>query len=369
MHVRSLSLEQFRSYERAEVRFGPALTVLEGRNAAGKTNLLEALWLLSGARSLRASRDDQVVRTGAPSARLVGAFTAGQRARELVLFIERGPTTRKRWRLQRAPATRSPPWQENFRACCFGLTTSTSSRAPAATAAPTSTSSWCGVRVAQAALVRRVEQVLAQRRAALELLQQGGSADLASLDEQLVQEGAALGAIRRALVGALAPVVHAVHAAVAGSATHVDLALTNPADPGGTAQTAAALAASYRAALAELHAQEVASGRNLVGPQRDDLSISIGGRLLRDFGSRGEWRTAVVALKLAELEHLARVRTERPVLLLDDVLSELDQPRRRALEAWLTKQQTILATTDRHELSGTLLADATVLTGGGPRAT
>lgn len=362
MHVTNLSLEQFRSYARAELRPGDGLTVLEGRNAAGKTNLLEALWMLGGAKSPRAGRDDQVVRDGAPAARLACRFASEGRERELVLLVEHGHTTRKRWRLQRAPTTTAEVLGELsvvlFRPDDLDLLSRSASYRR----------TYLDQLLARgsrehAQLIRRVEQVLTQRRAALEVAQQGGSVDLDSLDEQLARHGGALAALRRELVAALVPIVSDVHATVAGGAD-VSLQLSNAslglsaADVG---QDAGAISDAFRGALADSRQHEVAAGRNLVGPQRDDLEVSVNGRALREFGSRGEWRTAVVALKLAELEHLSAARTERPILLLDDVLSELDAARRLALEPWFAKQQTILATTDRHELSAETLEQATVL--------
>lgn len=364
MRIVSLKLEHFRSYERAELRFGAGggLTVLEGPNAAGKTNLLEAIWMLSGARSPRTSRDDQVVRDGADAARLACRFTseaaAAGRERELVLLVERGRTTRKHWRLERVPKTTASIIGELtvvlFRPDDLDLLSRSSSYRRTYLDQLLSRSSR-----EQAGLVRRVEQVLAQRRAALEALQQGLSADIESLNEQLVRDGAALAAARRSLLAAMQPTLQRVHTSVAGNDVALSVRIANPHIPAGT-DDLQSIRQAFNAALAAEHAPEVSSGRNLVGPQRDDIEVYVRGRPLRDFGSRGEWRTAVVALKLAELEHLASVRGERPILLLDDVLSELDADRRRTLEPWFGQQQTVLATTDRHELSNDLLHTASV---------
>jgi DNA replication and repair protein RecF len=148
---------------------------------------------------------------------------------------------------------------------------------------------------------------------------------------------------------------------VAGDDVELQAVIANPhvaVDVRGVAD----ITQSFRGTLAAVRDQEVAAARNLVGPQRDDLELTVHGRPLREFGSRGEWRTAVVALKLAELEHLAEACGERPVLLLDDVLSELDAERRRLLEPWFTQQQTVFATTDRNELSRAVLEHAAVRT-------
>lgn len=366
MRIASLKLEHFRSYQTAELQLGAdgGLTVLEGANAAGKTNLLEAIWMMSGARSPRTSRDDQVVQEGAEAARLACRFTSEAegtgRERELVLMIERGRTTRKRWKLERVPKTTSGVIGELvvvlFRPDDLDLLSRSSSYRRTYLDQLLSRSSR-----EQATLVRRVEQVLTQRRAALEALQQGLSTDIESLNEQLVRDGAALAAARRALLAQMLPTLRQVHTSVAGSSVALDVRIANPHVPAGT-DSLAALKDAFRSALEDQHAQEVASGRNLVGPQRDDLEIHVRGRALRDFGSRGEWRTAVVALKLAELEHLAAARGERPILLLDDVLSELDAERRKTLEPWFALQQTVFATTDRHELSDAVLRTATLRT-------
>lgn len=364
MRVYRLTLEHFRNYRQATLQLGEGLTILEGRNAAGKTNLLEALWMLGGAKSPRASREDQVVRIGADAGRLSGTFQsstgdAAGRERELVLFIERGPVTRKRWRLQRVPKKTSEVVGAVsvvlFRPDDLDLLSRSSSYRRTYLDQLLARSG-----VEHASLIHRVEHVLTQRRAALEALQQGQSTDLTSLDEQLLRDGAELAARRQQLVDQLASVVARVHTTVAADDTTLEIQVENPAVPR-AARGSLAIARAYRAALAQLKTQEVAAGRNLVGPQRDDLLVTLGGRALREFGSRGEWRSAVIALKLAELEYLTAKRGERPLLLLDDVLSELDQQRRVALEEWFSKQQTVLATTNRHELSDASLKHATLM--------
>ena len=347
MRLVSLKLEQFRNYGCAEVTLENGLTVLEGRNGTGKTNFLEALWLLSGARSVRASRDDQLIKKGAPLARLAAEFKDQERQREIILLIERGLVTRKRWRLERAPHI-SKEIQGLLPMVLFQpsdldlLGRSSAARRNYLDQILVRTS-----RV-EADLVRRVEKILQQRRAALEILQSGGAADLSSLDQQLVQYGTELSLVRRQLVKTLKPLVNSIYGQVSEQARQLEVTVSNPND------------IDFAKVLPQLHQQEIAAGRNLVGPQRDDLELDLGGDSLKEYGSRGEWRTAIIALKLAELEYLSKKIGGRPVLLLDDVLSELDNERRKILENWFSRQQTILATTDRHELSKSTLAGAAV---------
>ena len=125
------------------------------------------------------------------------------------------------------------------------------------------------------------------------------------------------------------------------------------------ALTGAAIAELLLAQLKTFRNREVAAGTSLFGPHRDDLAFLAGGRDLRTYGSRGQQRTAALALKLAEVEMMRQVTGESPLLLLDDVMSELDEARRHAmLDALASVDQAFVTTTDWGDFSDQLLAEA-----------
>jgi DNA replication and repair protein RecF len=344
MQVRRLSVRDFRSYERAEVALGDRLTVVHGPNGAGKTNLLEALYFGCTGRSCRTSNEREVVRFGA-GATHVEVETADADGTHLIA-VGYAPGEDKRLVADGASVERLSP--DGIRPL---VSVFLPDRLELVTGPPALRRSHLDQVVAalwpaRVATRRAYSAALAQRNALLGRIRAGaGSRDsLGAWDLELARHGIAL-RDDRARASALLEERFATLAAELGLPGVASLAYR----PRSRAPDAAALAAE----LAERHDADLERGYTMHGPHRDELVAARDGRELRTYGSRGEQRLALLALLLAERDALAEARGEPPLMLLDDVMSELDEERRARLAERLAGHgQSLITTTDPAEVPG-----------------
>src|SRR3954469_4186304 len=339
-----LSVRDFRSYAAADVRLGPGLTVVSGRNGAGKTNLLEAVYFACTGRSCRTANERECVRFGAELARLELACEDANGRHEIGGGFRPGDA--KHLRVDGAPVERlgdvaARPLVSVFLPDRLELVVG----APALRRAHLDqviAALW----PARAATKRAYAAALAQRNALLSGIRAGRAsrASLPAWDAELARHGVALMADRTATVERLRP-RFAEHAAGLGLEGAVDLRYR----PRSTARDAEGLAAE----LAERIPGDLERGFTGHGPHRDDLSFRREGRELRTYGSRGQQRLGLLSLLLAEREELAVERGSAPLLLLDDVMSELDATRRERLTTLLRKDgQAVITTTEIEHVPG-----------------
>jgi DNA replication and repair protein RecF len=370
VRVTLLGLRDFRSYEAAELRLGPGLTVVTGRNGAGKTNLLEALYFACTGRSCRTANEREVVRFGAELTRL--ELTAEDSRGRHEVSVGFKPGEAKRMRADGAPVERltdsdARPLVSVFLPDRLELVLG----APALRRAHIDqvvAALWPG----RAGTRKAYGAALAQRNALIAGIRAGraGRASLPAWDAELARHGIALMADRAEAIERLRP-RFAVHAEAVGLEGVAELAYR----PRSKAGTAEALATE----LAERADGDVERGFTGHGPHRDDLAFRRDGRELRAYGSRGQQRLGLLALLLAEREELEHERGAPPLMLLDDVMSELDAGRReRLVDVLRAGGQSVITTTDLGHVPGgeagdverVRIADGRVLQGeqGGPPA-
>jgi DNA replication and repair protein RecF len=344
VRVTRLTVRDFRSYTAAEVAFGPGLTVVTGRNGAGKTNLLEALYFACTGRSCRTANERECVRFGAPLTRLEMCCEDAEGAHELsVGFAPGGP---KRLNADGVPVERLTDVSTRPLVSVF-----LPDRLELVTGAPSLRRAHldqvvAALRPARVATRRAYGAALAQRNALLAGIRAGraGRGSLPAWDAELSQHGIALMADRAAAVDELCERFSG-HAAGLGLGGDPTLAYR----PRSRAPTAEVLAAE----LAERIESDLERGFTGHGPHRDDLSLERDGRELRAYGSRGQQRLALLALLLAEREALTAARGAPPLMLLDDVMSELDAGRRAQLVGVLRGDgQSVITTTDLAHVPG-----------------
>ncbi len=384
MRLTRLLLEDFRSYASAELLPDGGLTIVAGANGAGKTNLLEAIHVAIAGRSHRVAADQELVRHGRPFGRvrldLAGPVDEDGARLELVLPGEAPPPgVRKRLLLNGLPR-RTASVHEVVRSVLFRP-----EEMLLLVGSPSERRRFLDGILAQrdrraARDLAELARVLAQRNALLRAIrrEEAGEEGLGFWDEQLALVGARVMAARLALVGELDALIPALHAAVApdderggvvrmgyvdslkeawparraaspgaaeGHAAVADAVSGAAAD--GDALWADELAEAFRRRIADARQKEVWNGVTLVGPQRDDLRVDLGGRDVAVHASRGQQRTIILAMKLAERELLGADGAPTPVVLLDDVFSELDPDRSgRALELLLDRGQVLVTTAD-----------------------
>lgn len=333
--VESLSLRSFRSYGDREIALGDEITILVGANAQGKTNAIEALQLLTEGSSFRNPVWADLVRWG-DSGCHIGARLTGD-GRDLTVEMVVGESGRRSYSLN-GKTKRSAADATGLIACVLFtpddlsfVKGSADRRRQAMDGLGAQLSSTYG------GLRREYDRVLRQRNA---LLKHGAASDdIAPWTERLVEVGAKLTIHRTGLFTRLAPKVGEVYSHLAqGEVLEASYVCSLGEDISED---------RFRLELERKKEQEIARGTTLVGPHRDDVAFSIAGQDARRFASQGQQRSVALAWKMAEVTTVADVSGSRPILLLDDVMSELDAHRRHALAEFVgTAAQTVVTTTN-----------------------
>jgi len=361
MELSRLALTDFRSYPFAELEPDPGLTVVAAPNGAGKTNLLEAIHATITGRSHRASVDAELVRHGAGFGRVIielaGGTAAGGATIELVLPGAMPPAGARKRLTVNGVARRSSSVAETARAVLFRP-----EEMLLLVGSPADRRRFLDGIVAQrdrraAHDLVEAARVLAQRNALLRAIRaEEASLDtLGFWDEQLAQVGARVMRARLEVVREVGERIGPLHDAVAAPAdrgTSVTLAYVDGlkeawperADPSVRIPDADELVVAHRRRIADVRQREAWNGVSLVGPQRDDLRADLDGRDVATHASRGQQRTIILSLKLAETDILG-VDGPRPIVLLDDVFSELDPDRATRLSHLLAGRGQVIVTT------------------------
>jgi DNA replication and repair protein RecF len=346
--VAGVEMRDFRSYARAEARLGEGLTVVHGPNGAGKSNLLEALYFGCTGRSPRTRNDRELVRFGAQATRVVVHLLDGDEQHELSVGFGTGGSGQpvKRMAADGAPVERlidvpGRPLMSVFMPARLELI-----QGPPALRRAHLDQLIAAIWPLRAHARRDYSRVLAQRNALLARIRAGAAspAALSTWDRELARCALELGAHRAATVTQLAdPFVQ--RAAQLGCSGELTLDYRP--------RSRASDEASFVAELEQRLAVDLQRGFSGHGPHRDELAILRDGRELRIYGSQGEQRLALLALLLAERTVLSRERGRTPVMLLDDVMSELDSERRQLLAQDLASAgQSVIATTDLAHVPG-----------------
>lgn len=363
MYLKTLHLHQFRNYLDQQVEFSAPKTILLGSNAQGKSNLLEAVELLAALRSHRTSRDRDMIRDDQPAAQITAILERDSGPVDLALTLR--SNGRRTVALNSEAVRRQLDFLGHLNAVQFS-----SLDLDLVRGGPGERRNWLDTVLVQlepvyAYILQQYHQVLRQRNAFLKLQQAGSSPapDLEQLilwNQQLAAAGSRVTRRRAKMIERLAPLAGVWHQSISGSqeilevcyAPNVALSLEEPATV-----VEAYLAQLQHKAIAEHH-----QGTTLVGPHRDEVEFTINQTPARHYGSQGQQRTLVLALKLAELQLIEEVVGETPLLLLDDVLAELDLNRQnQLLETIQERYQTLITTTHLGAFDSQWLHSAQIL--------
>lgn len=349
MFLHHLHLRQFRNYPDQAVNFTAPKTILLGSNAQGKTNLLEAVELLSTLRSHRIARDRDLVQTGESVAQVAATVERQSGCLDLTLMLR--ANGRRTLRVNSEIVRRHLDFLGTLNTVQFS-----SLDLDLVRGGPGERRNWLDTVLIQlepvySSILQQYTQVLRQRNAFLrhraEQSSGGSRADRDQLDlwnQQLAAAGCRVIRRRARLLERLAPLAQFWHQSISGSteilsiyyAPNVPLSATHP-----DSVNEAFLSKIQQKAIAEQH-----QGLSLVGPHRDEVEFLINNTPARQYGSQGQQRTLVLAIKLAELKLIEQVVGEPPLLLLDDVLAELDLTRQnQLLDTLQDRFQTLITTT------------------------
>ena len=345
MRVTGLRLVNFRNYPSLSLRPDAGLCVLTGENAAGKTNVLEALFLCSLGRSHRTVRDAEMIRAGEACGSVsVDVDTRGG-PRRIECRLMAGE--RKRISIDNAALSRSGELLG-----CLNVVLFAPDELSLVKAGPGERRRFLDMAISQLRpsyyyTLQQYNAALKQRNA---LLKEAEGADydaLAPWDEQLSVLGASIMLARAEMLDALAPIAASQHETLSDGLESLEVEY----EPSVPLTHRTDLPGALFAALAGGAERDYYRGYTAAGPHRDDLRLTLNGTDARVYGSQGQQRTAVLSLKLAQLEILRAEKEEAPVLLLDDVFSELDKRRQRMLLVAAQECQTFLTCTHLEEVT------------------
>ncbi|MDZ8029970.1 MAG: DNA replication/repair protein RecF [Nostoc sp. DedQUE08] len=347
MYLKTLNLRQFRNYQDQKVEFTAAKTILVGNNAQGKSNLLEAVELLATLRSHRITRDRDLVQEGEAIAQINATLERQTGVSDLTLTLRRNG--RRSVALNGESIRRQMDFLGVLNAVQFS-----SLDLDLVRGGPEGRRNWLDTLLIQlepvyAHILQQYNHVLRQRNAFLKrhvetLDATSLQSELALWDAQLATTGTRVIRRRDRAIQRLAPIATTWHGSISGSTEVLQIKYVPniPLEDNQPEEVQQAfLAKIQQRSVAEMH-----QGTTLVGPHRDEIELTINQTPARQYGSQGQQRTLVLALKLAELQLIEEVVKEPPLLLLDDVLAELDLSRQnQLLDAIQDRFQTLITTT------------------------
>jgi DNA replication and repair protein RecF len=352
MYLQNLTLQNFRNFSQLKVDFDPHVNIFIGKNAQGKTNLLEAIYCLALTRSQRTNNEKELIQLGSDFAILSGQ--AHRRHQEVTLRLTLSKQGKRAW-VNQVLQPKLSKYVGQLNAVLFSP-----EDLALVKGAPSVRRRFLDVEFGQANpeylyFSSKYRQVLQQRNNYLKQLQSGRSRDQLFLDvlsDQLAGQAAEIISRRLQLLQFLTRAASAAYRAISSAGEELNVkyvsSVTGIADEDSSDQ----IYDKLRQAYAKNREQELRLGTTLIGPHRDDLHFLLDGKDARQFASQGQQRTIALSMKLAEIDLMQKVTGEFPLLLLDDVMSELDQKRQSDLLNYIHgKTQTFITTTDLSGIS------------------
>ena len=351
MIIKSLTMNNFRNHENTAVVLSSGINVLVGKNAQGKTNLLEAIYLTCVGRGWRTNKDKEMINFDAEYTKVKN--TAQKLFGDVTVEVHVPRSGKKSIRINDIPIQKMGEMMGQVNCIFFSP-----DELRLIKDAPADRRKFLDIDISQVDKtyfysLLRYNKILLQRNALLKSKTEDIARGLEIWDVQLAKAGALIVARRLAYIEQLKPYVEKVHSYLTNEKEDVIISYINI-----TAKTEESLLSSDQSEIEKILLKQLLEAREkdmhlkttTVGPHRDDLLIKLDGRDVRYFASQGQQRTAALSLKLGELQTFEKITGERPVLLLDDVFSELDQERQTRLIKLLGKCQSIITTT--HGITG-----------------
>ena len=337
MYISELELENFRNYEHLNVSFSRDINIFLGENAQGKTNLLEGIYLNAVARSFKTTRDREMIRFGEEycKVRAVSHYDDDDHISEII--ISQGGA--KAVKVDGVKISKTSELLDRLHIIVFSPEDLKIVKDEPGKRRGFINRELCQIRPGYVNDLNTFRRVLRQRNAYLKE-ERIDEAVLEIWDEELIRSGARLVRERRKFIEKINEISRDIHHRISGGRELLQLDYESQIDQEGNEEE------FFLQLLQESKEKDRAYGTTRKGPHHDDIRISADGVDLRKFGSQGQQRTAALSLKLSELQLIEEKKKKKPVLLLDDVLSELDNERQKYLISSLGDNQMFITTTD-----------------------
>lgn len=338
MLVESIKLENFRNYGSLELEFDPGTNLFYGDNAQGKTNILEAVYLCGTTRSHKGSKDREMIHFDRDEAHICMRIRKGDVPYRIDMHLKKSKT--KGIAINGVPVRKAGELIGLGNFVFFSPEDLNIIKNGPAERRRFVDLELCQLNKLYVYNLVQYNKTVIQRNKLLKDMDYNTSLKdtLPMWDEQLLKYGTELIIMRSEFIKELNPLIAGIHAGLSGGKETLSIAY----EPNVTAE-------NFREQLAKNQFQEIKQRQTLTGPHRDDLNFIVNGTDIRRFGSQGQQRTAALSLKLAEIELVKKIVKDYPVLLLDDVLSELDSKRQEHLLSEITHIQTLITCTGLDE--------------------
>lgn len=342
MIITHLSADGFKNLKNVDITPSAGINVISGENAQGKTNLIEAVWILSGAKSFRGSKERDMVAFSGDFARINLKLRDAVREQEIDVTLSKIPKERR---------VTLNGVKQRYLSGLFGAlkcVVFTPEDLELSKGSPEIRRDFIDLCISQikpqyAKTVAKYENVLTQRNALLKNISIGVSRadDLDVWDEQMARLGAYISVFKYRYTKKLCVFASKLYDEISGGREVLELKYLSTVFENleGRDDWQSELYEEYLAALKRNRAEDIRVGFTLAGVHRDDISVSVNGNIVRDFGSQGQNRSAALSMKLGQAYILFEETQEMPVILLDDVLSELDRSRREFVVSKLSGMQ------------------------------
>lgn len=341
MKVESIELENFRNYKNLKVNFFDGVNIIKGNNAQGKTNLIEAIFLCSIGKSLRVKKDKQLINFNQENSKI--NIKIQKKYKKSIIFIYLSKKNNKTIKIDNIPIKRIGELLGEFNAVYFSP-----DELKLIKDSPEDRRRFFDIHLSQISkqyfyYLNRYEKILANRN---KLLKENTNKEtiketLSIWNSQLIEIGSKIIFERLKFVKNLSEYAEKSHNYLSSNNEKIKLEYS-----GINFETLEEIKTEFAKQISKSIEKDIKLGFTSVGPHRDDLKIFINDIDVRVFGSQGQQRTTALSLKLAELEIMKNETGEMPVLLLDDVLSELDKTRREKLLNFCSKTQTFITCTE-----------------------
>ncbi len=349
MLLEKIRARSFRNIENEEIVFSPGVNLLYGNNAEGKTNLLEAIYYFARGKSFRGVSDRELCSFGADFFEIEASFSSSGRRQSLLYRYTGKEKIKKR---NGAPSDRAQDMIGHFRAVLFHP-----EHLLLVKGSPQLRRDFLNIAISQIDPVyiryyTEYKKLLEERNSLLKFLQRGMFVEKEELEVyslRLAASAAKIAGARKKYVRLLSPTAEEMMKEISSGREQLSLSYESETK---AEEEEEGIRREYERLLLSDVSREVSVGYTLFGPHHDDIDIRLSGHTAKEFASQGQQRSVTLALKVAEGEISSRLTGEYPIFLFDDVMSELDEGRRRFILSSLDKRQIVITACDERDFSG-----------------